>query len=70
MEIFLKAVGLRISSCSQHTFASNLRCIDILQGQSSSRVSSMFAGTQDKCVVCKKTVYPIEKVSMIPATFL
>lgn len=30
--------------------------------QVNSKVSSMFAGTQDKCVVCKKTVYPIEKV--------
>ncbi|KAK9203081.1 hypothetical protein WN943_013335 [Citrus x changshan-huyou] len=29
-----------------------------------SRVSSMFAGTQDKCVACKKTVYPIEKVAV------
>ncbi|GKV14256.1 hypothetical protein SLEP1_g25157 [Rubroshorea leprosula] len=29
-----------------------------------SRVSSMFAGTQDKCVACKKTVYPIEKVQV------
>lgn len=27
------------------------------------RISSMFVGTQDKCVVCKKTVYPIEKVA-------
>lgn len=25
----------------------------------------MFAGTQDKCVACKKTVYPIEKVKVI-----
>ncbi|KAJ0106652.1 hypothetical protein Patl1_17980 [Pistacia atlantica] len=29
-----------------------------------SRVSSMFAGTQEKCVACKKTVYPIEKVAV------
>ncbi|KAG7021474.1 LIM domain-containing protein WLIM1, partial [Cucurbita argyrosperma subsp. argyrosperma] len=33
------------------------------QGQSNSKVSSFFAGTQDKCVACKKTVYPIEKVN-------
>ncbi|KAB5524938.1 hypothetical protein DKX38_022687 [Salix brachista] len=26
-----------------------------------SRVSSMFAGTQEKCVACKKTVYPLEQ---------
>lgn len=30
----------------------------------SSRVSSMFSGTQEKCVACKKTVYPIEKVAV------
>ncbi|EOY20622.1 hypothetical protein QUC31_006948 [Theobroma cacao] len=29
-----------------------------------SRVSSLFAGTQEKCVACKKTVYPIEKVAV------
>ncbi|KAM7273080.1 hypothetical protein ACFE04_027744 [Oxalis oulophora] len=27
-----------------------------------SRFSSIFGGTQEKCVACKKTVYPIEKV--------
>lgn len=30
--------------------------------QTNSKLSSLFAGTQDKCVTCKKTVYPIEKV--------
>ncbi|CDP17006.1 unnamed protein product [Coffea canephora] len=34
------------------------------QGQTNSKVSSMFAGTQDKCVACKKTVYPLEKVAV------
>ncbi|XP_019197203.1 PREDICTED: LIM domain-containing protein PLIM2b-like [Ipomoea nil] len=33
-------------------------------GDTSSKVSSLFAGTQDKCVACKKTVYPIEKVAV------
>ena len=28
-----------------------------------SKVSSMFAGTQEKCVACNKTVYPLEKVN-------
>ncbi|WCJ36040.1 GATA type zinc finger transcription factor family protein [Euphorbia peplus] len=32
--------------------------------QTNSKVSSMFAGTQDKCVACNKTVYPIEKVGV------
>ncbi|CAH9089839.1 unnamed protein product [Cuscuta europaea] len=31
------------------------------QGHSRTKVSSMFVGTQDKCVGCNKTVYPIEK---------
>ncbi|KAF9604467.1 hypothetical protein IFM89_006749 [Coptis chinensis] len=34
------------------------------QGNVNNRISSMFAGTQDKCVTCKKTVYPIEKVTV------
>ncbi|KAL0295744.1 UNVERIFIED_CONTAM: LIM domain-containing protein WLIM2b [Sesamum angustifolium] len=29
-----------------------------------SKVSSFFSGTQDKCAVCAKTVYPLEKVTM------
>ncbi|KAJ7962351.1 LIM domain-containing protein [Quillaja saponaria] len=29
-----------------------------------SRLSSMFSGTQDKCSVCTKTVYPLEKVTL------
>ncbi|KAG8378984.1 hypothetical protein BUALT_Bualt07G0041200 [Buddleja alternifolia] len=34
------------------------------QGATNSKVSSMFAGTQDKCVSCNKKVYPIEKVAV------
>ncbi|XP_058112172.1 LIM domain-containing protein WLIM1-like [Magnolia sinica] len=34
------------------------------EGHTNNRVSSMFAGTQDKCVACKKTVYPLEKVAV------
>ncbi|XP_022924601.1 LIM domain-containing protein PLIM2c-like [Cucurbita pepo subsp. pepo] len=29
-----------------------------------SKLSSMFSGTQDKCSVCTKTVYPLEKVTL------
>ncbi|XP_027190976.1 LIM domain-containing protein WLIM1-like isoform X2 [Cicer arietinum] len=32
------------------------------QVQSNSQFSNLFAGTQEKCVACKRTVYPIEKV--------
>lgn len=28
------------------------------------KVSNLFAGTREKCIGCKKTVYPIEKVSV------
>ncbi|OIW18358.1 hypothetical protein TanjilG_31498 [Lupinus angustifolius] len=34
------------------------------QIQTNSKVSSLFVGTQEKCVGCKKTVYPIEKVAV------
>ncbi|KAF3448537.1 hypothetical protein FNV43_RR09250 [Rhamnella rubrinervis] len=29
-----------------------------------SKLSSMFSGTQDKCAVCSKTVYPLEKITV------
>uniref|UniRef100_A0A5B6Z2J9 LIM zinc-binding domain-containing protein n=1 Tax=Davidia involucrata TaxID=16924 RepID=A0A5B6Z2J9_DAVIN len=29
-----------------------------------SKLSSFFSGTQDKCAVCSKTVYPLEKVTV------
>ncbi|KAG5009223.1 hypothetical protein AAZX31_07G070600 [Glycine max] len=29
-----------------------------------SKLSSMFSGTQDKCSVCTKTVYPLEKMTL------
>ncbi|XP_050226701.1 LIM domain-containing protein PLIM2b-like [Mercurialis annua] len=29
-----------------------------------SKLSSMFSGTQDKCAKCKKTAYPLEKLSV------
>ncbi|KAI4336101.1 hypothetical protein L6164_014672 [Bauhinia variegata] len=32
--------------------------------QTNSKISSLFAGTQEKCVACNKTVYPIEKVAV------
>ncbi|THG21759.1 hypothetical protein TEA_028418 [Camellia sinensis var. sinensis] len=32
------------------------------KGHTNNKVSSLFAGTQDKCVACKRTVYPLEKV--------
>ncbi|XAR55054.1 hypothetical protein NMG60_11030432 [Bertholletia excelsa] len=29
-----------------------------------SKLASLFSGTQDKCATCKKTVYPLEKVTV------
>ncbi|XP_016507569.1 LIM domain-containing protein PLIM2b-like isoform X2 [Nicotiana tabacum] len=34
-----------------------------------SKLSAMFSGTQDKCAACKKTVYPLEKVTMEGESF-
>ncbi|PIA62208.1 hypothetical protein AQUCO_00200301v1 [Aquilegia coerulea] len=38
--------------------------------QANSKLSGMFGGTQDKCVACKRTVYPIEKVIIYPFLIL
>ncbi|KAH0641700.1 hypothetical protein KY290_033301 [Solanum tuberosum] len=32
--------------------------------RSPSKLSSLFSGTQEKCASCKKTVYPLEKVTV------
>ncbi|KAK4338400.1 hypothetical protein RND71_042887 [Anisodus tanguticus] len=32
--------------------------------RSPSKVSALFSGTRDKCAACKKTVYPLEKVTV------
>ncbi|KAG6549901.1 hypothetical protein Mapa_008409 [Marchantia paleacea] len=37
--------------------------------KTSSKLASMFSGTQDKCVSCSKTVYPLEKVSVDQFTY-
>uniref|UniRef100_A0A0C9S6C7 TSA: Wollemia nobilis Ref_Wollemi_Transcript_11268_1180 transcribed RNA sequence n=1 Tax=Wollemia nobilis TaxID=56998 RepID=A0A0C9S6C7_9CONI len=34
------------------------------ENKTPSRISAMFSGTQERCVACGKTVYPIEKVSV------
>uniref|UniRef100_A0A3Q7GYU3 LIM zinc-binding domain-containing protein n=1 Tax=Solanum lycopersicum TaxID=4081 RepID=A0A3Q7GYU3_SOLLC len=39
-------------------------CLVFISQGSNSKVSSLFGGTQDKCVACKKTVYPLEKVAV------
>lgn len=40
------------------------RSVDHEGHNANNKLSSLFAGTQDKCVACKKTVYPIEKVAV------
>nr|GMD81409.1 LIM domain-containing protein WLIM2b-like [Ipomoea batatas] len=39
-------------------------CNGRLSTRTPSKLSSMFSGTQDKCAACKKTVYPLEKVTV------
>nr|CAN68046.1 hypothetical protein VITISV_017723 [Vitis vinifera] len=39
-------------------------CNGPLVSRTPSKLSSMFSGTQDKCSLCKKTVYPLEKVTV------
>ncbi|KAL8515719.1 hypothetical protein ACS0TY_014412 [Phlomoides rotata] len=36
----------------------------ILNNRTPSKVSTLFSGTQEKCAVCTKTVYPLEKVTV------
>ncbi|XP_024996652.1 LIM domain-containing protein WLIM2b-like [Cynara cardunculus var. scolymus] len=33
-------------------------------GKAPSKLAAFFSGTQEKCAVCKKTVYPLEKVTV------
>ncbi|KAL7595998.1 LIM domain-containing protein PLIM2c [Lactuca sativa] len=33
-------------------------------GKAPNKFSALFSGTQDKCAACKKTVYPLEKVTV------
>ncbi|KAI7739997.1 hypothetical protein M8C21_028028 [Ambrosia artemisiifolia] len=33
-------------------------------GKAPSKLAALFSGTQDKCAVCKKTVYPLEKITV------
>ncbi|XP_010272878.1 PREDICTED: LIM domain-containing protein WLIM1-like [Nelumbo nucifera] len=34
------------------------------ENATTNKVSNMFGGTRDKCICCKKTVYPLEKVTV------
>ncbi|XP_062200636.1 LIM domain-containing protein WLIM1-like isoform X1 [Phragmites australis] len=36
----------------------------VLNSKAPNKLSSMFCGTQDKCVACKKMVYPLEKMTL------
>ncbi|KAL6578888.1 LIM domain-containing protein WLIM2b [Orobanche minor] len=49
-------------SFTSKKFQSSMKQGDL--SRAPSRVSSFFSGTQDKCAVCTKTVYPLEKVIM------
>ncbi|ESW07020.1 hypothetical protein PHAVU_010G095700 [Phaseolus vulgaris] len=45
-------------------FAKSTEKQNDIQNRTPSKLSSMFSGTLDKCAVCSKTVYPLEKVSL------
>ncbi|KAH9719685.1 LIM domain-containing protein PLIM2b [Citrus sinensis] len=44
-------------------------CNGKLVTRTPSKFSTMFCGTQDKCTSCKKTVYPLEKVTVEGESF-
>ncbi|KAK9020915.1 hypothetical protein V6N11_010927 [Hibiscus sabdariffa] len=49
------------------------RCNGRLVTRSPSRLAPLFSGTQDKCGVCNKTAYPLEKVfscSLTPSSYV
>ncbi|KAF7806115.1 LIM domain-containing protein WLIM1-like [Senna tora] len=56
-EFLLSVIGLLLISTPRT--ARVVRSAD--QVQTNGKVSRLFAGTQEKCVSCNKTVYPIEK---------
>ncbi|KAE8699741.1 LIM domain-containing protein PLIM2c [Hibiscus syriacus] len=55
--------GLTISIFFDYNLYSEVRQKDD-QPRTPNKLSSMFSGTLDKCAACKKTVYPLEKVTM------
>lgn len=54
---------LSLSICRYNRTGLLNSCLIFVQ-VTNSRVSRFFSGTQEKCVACKKTVYPIEKVHL------
>ncbi|KAB5564480.1 hypothetical protein DKX38_004534 [Salix brachista] len=65
---FLRALTLCFcilsASGGEEEWPACLMCVfPITQTKAPSKLSSMFSGTQDKCASCKKTAYPLEKVS-------
>lgn len=68
LTIYLNFLELMLLSTSFTDAPRTARVDRSVSGAASSKLTSMFAGTQDKCVTCKKTVYPIEKVVIITIT--
>ncbi|KAK7318269.1 hypothetical protein RJT34_02968 [Clitoria ternatea] len=54
----------KFQSSSKPPTSDNLHNFQKLQTRTPSKVSAFFSGTQDKCSKCKKTVYPLEKLSV------
>jgi cysteine/glycine-rich protein len=63
-EQLLKTTGSFEKSFDNKTGTEALKKLpsDKAETKAPTKASLMFAGTQEKCIACNKTVYPIEKV--------
>jgi hypothetical protein len=58
----LKMGGRSAEGSHEHCFMYSQFPVLMQQTKAPTKASLMFAGTQEKCIACNKTVYPIEKV--------
>ncbi|CAM6046729.1 unnamed protein product [Sphagnum compactum] len=56
--------GIRAEGGDGNHFVFSYFCVLMQQNKAPTKASLMFAGTQEKCIACNKTVYPIEKTSV------
>jgi hypothetical protein len=57
--------GIRAEGGDGNHFVFSYFCVLMQQHKAPTKASLMFAGTQEKCIACNKTVYPIEKVWIV-----
>jgi hypothetical protein len=60
----LKMGGRSAEGSHEHCFMYSQFPVLMQQTKAPTKASLMFAGTQEKCIACNKTVYPIEKTSV------